>query len=103
LKKCCEGGDADKSVWSYLPKVEIGWATYVLQWILQKEAIYKLKQIFKNIQSSCRLSSVIRRYEGGIASNRVSAASRWICSEVAYKPPVTHWEKVLVKTVRFPI
>lgn len=45
--------------------VFIDWAIDVLHWDFQKDAIANLEKILR-----CRLFSEIRKYEGGIASNR---------------------------------
>ncbi len=52
-------------------------------------------------RSKFGLQSATRLHEAGIASNRVSAMTRWIRSRALYTPPVTPW-KPGVPEVRDP-
>jgi hypothetical protein len=50
----------------------MGWATRVLQWRIQKDAMMRVGANLKN-SSQFRLFSAIRKHQEGITSNRGSA------------------------------
>src|SRR5262245_41074527 len=66
-------------------------ATHTLQWRRQCAATVQA-EANRQTAPQCRSGAATRPREGGVASNRVSAAARGIRTRALYTPPVTSWE-----------